>query len=163
MLSLINGMLLERGKPSLGLINPAIYALGMRRACFNSFSVRISITMLLHSQFPDAARPNWFFNDVIVGTNYNGDLQLDPSSPYAQYCPYGYTTEIGMCLLNQCALLVHFFGFYSLLCFIFYSFRAFANEPGWDAVTGLGSPHFMRLAENFLNGPFSTQQNRFDL
>ena len=57
------------------------------------------------------------FNDVIVGSNFDGDLEVR-GSPYATFCPYG-----------------------------------FMAAPGWDAVSGLGSPNYAILKEYVLSLP----------
>jgi len=70
MISLINDARLNSGMPTLGLVNPALYMLEM-------------------------SSPGLFFNDVVVGTNFNGDIQFDENPTYPMTCPYGFVTAVG--------------------------------------------------------------------
>jgi tripeptidyl-peptidase-1 len=88
MVSLLNGLRLNVGLPTLGFLNPLIY--------------------LLYQESSN------FFNDIVVGNNRcGGGYALNP---YLQV-PY--------CCSN---------GFYA--------------APGWDAVTGLGTPRFNEFSNN---------------
>ena len=80
LLTLVNDALLHQGLPTLGLVNPLLYS--------------------LQESTPTA------FNDIVMGSNFDGDWQ-PPCAQYPAQCPYGFTTQ-----------------------------------PGWDPVSGLGSPNF---------------------
>jgi tripeptidyl-peptidase-1 len=67
-LSLLNDVRLNAGKPVLGFANPWLY--------------KMSATT------PAA------FNDVVTGSNFDGDLQAR-GSPYPIMCPYGFVTAPG--------------------------------------------------------------------
>jgi tripeptidyl-peptidase-1 len=81
LLTLINDALLNADLPTLGLVNPMLYAL-------------------------QAENP-YAFNDVVMGSNFDGDWQPSCGAAYPSLCPYGFTTQ-----------------------------------PGWDPVSGLGTPNF---------------------
>ena len=66
--SLINDALLNAGKPSLGLVNPALYKAA-------------------------AEAPNTF-RDVVIGSNRDGDLQ-DPGSGFPTFCKMGFDAVPG--------------------------------------------------------------------
>eukprot|EP01126_Amoeba_proteus_P059303 TRINITY_DN7737_c0_g1_i4.p1 TRINITY_DN7737_c0_g1~~TRINITY_DN7737_c0_g1_i4.p1 ORF type:complete len:721 (-),score=124.23 TRINITY_DN7737_c0_g1_i4:129-2291(-) len=83
--SLLNDIRLNNNLPTLGLPTPLLYALQRNEGKY--------------------------FRDVVVGDNFDGDIQ-QRGSPYPTFCPYGFLTQ-----------------------------------PGWDAVTGLGTPYFPTLAE----------------
>eukprot|EP00696_Hemimastix_kukwesjijk_P002415 gnl/Hemi2/1295_TR462_c0_g6_i1.p1 gnl/Hemi2/1295_TR462_c0_g6~~gnl/Hemi2/1295_TR462_c0_g6_i1.p1 ORF type:complete len:372 (-),score=115.18 gnl/Hemi2/1295_TR462_c0_g6_i1:54-1169(-) len=85
MISLLNDARLNAGKPPMGLITPWLYR--------------------MHALHPEA------FNDVVVGNNFDGDIQ-SRDSLYPSFCPNGFTTA-----------------------------------PGYDAVTGLGTPNFRVLRD----------------
>ncbi len=57
------------------------------------------------------------FRDVVVGSNFDGDLEAR-GSQYATFCPYG-----------------------------------FVAAPGWDPVSGLGSPNYAVLKDYVLSLP----------
>jgi len=76
-------------KPPIGFVNPMLYA-----------------------------SPPGCFKDIVVGENFDGDLQ-PRDSPYPIYCDYGFTTK-----------------------------------PGWDAVSGLGTPNFQQLLQYFMTPKF---------
>jgi subtilase family serine protease len=87
MISLLNNLRLNAGKPTLGFLNPWLYQ--------------------LYENHPD------YFNDIVVGNNRCGDgyaLNQNLQVPFC--CPDG-----------------------------------FSAAPGWDAVTGLGSPRFDKFVE----------------
>jgi len=89
LVALLNDARLAAGKPSLGLLNSFFYA-----------SKKVA---------PES------FNDVTVGTNYDGDVQAR-CSIYPTFCGAGFLTS-----------------------------------PGWDPVSGLGSPNFSVLRDLALN------------
>jgi len=70
-LSLLNDIRLRKGLPTLGLVNPTLYSLA------------------------EKTQNGAYFNDVSVGTNYNGDLQLMKDPQYPTFCPYGFSTAVG--------------------------------------------------------------------
>lgn len=84
-LQLLNEARLNAGKPPMGLITPFFYQ--------------------SHKANPAS------FNDVVVGDNRDGDLQLR-GSPFPTFCEYGFETS-----------------------------------PGWDPVSGLGTPNAAILTE----------------
>ena len=85
LLTLINDALLHQGLPPLGLVNPLLYSL--------------------------AASQPAAFNDIVMGSNFDGDWQPQ-CAQYDSLCPYGFTTQ-----------------------------------PGWDPVSGIGSPNFVVIRD----------------
>uniref|UniRef100_A0A6B2L5D1 Peptidase S53 domain-containing protein n=1 Tax=Arcella intermedia TaxID=1963864 RepID=A0A6B2L5D1_9EUKA len=69
-IAMINDLRLQRNKGPLGLINPVLYA--------------------QHT----ASIQNLIFKDIVVGENFDGDLQAR-DSPYPTFCPYGFITQVG--------------------------------------------------------------------
>jgi len=90
-ISLLNDARLNAGKSPLGAVNALFY---------------------------EAKRQNaGAFRDVVVGQNFDGDIQ-PKCSQYSTYCPYGFMTA-----------------------------------PGWDPVSGLGTPNFEILRDYVLSLP----------
>ena len=85
LLTLINDALLHQGLPPLGLVNPLLYSL--------------------------AATTPAAFNDIVMGSNFDGDWQPQ-CAQFDSLCPYGFTTQ-----------------------------------PGWDPVSGIGSPNFVVIRD----------------
>jgi tripeptidyl-peptidase-1 len=85
LIALINEELLNCNLPPLGFLNPFLY--------------------WAKANYPAALR------DVLVGSNFDGDIQ-PADSHYPEFCPYGFTTQ-----------------------------------PGWNAVTGLGTPNWTVLRD----------------
>jgi tripeptidyl-peptidase I len=110
--SLLNEARLNAGKSSLGLLNPMFY-----KVCVVVFPLGFTgcgdgcVRDQVAATLPGA------FKDVVVGSNFDGDLE-SRGSPYATFCPYG-----------------------------------FVASPGWDPVTGLGSPNYAILKDYVLSLP----------
>jgi len=66
--SLLNDLRLNNNLPSLGWLNPTLYAWA--------------------EEFPGA------FTDVVLGNNNDGDIQV-PGSPYPSKCDYGFNSQTG--------------------------------------------------------------------